>query len=129
MVVWMVEALHSGVAPEVWLVNWTPPQSKTATPRHQLPLPAILVVWLVSPRTHPISLTVTCAGPVTSSLNIITPQGLLAMSLGQEANKAVVNNSFWDMEATGANDSVGGIWATHCPDEVSGYLRRCWLGF
>ena len=49
------------------------------------------------------------AGPVTSSLNIITPQGLLAMSLGLDANKAVVNNSFWDMEATGANDSVGGF--------------------
>ena len=49
------------------------------------------------------------AGPVTSSLNIVTPQGLLAMSLGLDANKAVVNNSFWDMEATGANDSVGGF--------------------
>ena len=48
------------------------------------------------------------AGPVTSSLNIVTPQGLLAMSLGLDANKAVVNN-FWDMEATGANDSVGGF--------------------
>ena len=33
-----------------------------------------------------------------------------------------MNNSFWDMEATGANDSRW-IWATHCPDEVSGYLH------